>query len=91
MQQELDTLKKELDETRKAVGFIIHLLDKMNATIEDGFENVNKRLSELEGKNGMQGVNKQLGDIKGELQKIQKAYPYDDYIKNIDAIQKGEA
>jgi hypothetical protein len=86
MQQEFDTLKKELDETRKAVGVVIHLLDKMNATIEEGFNNVNKRLSDLEGRNGMQGVNMQLVDIKTELQKIQKVYPYEEMIKNMDSI-----
>jgi hypothetical protein len=87
MQQELETIKKELDNTRKAVGVIIHLLNKMNTTVGEGFENVNKRLSELEGKNGMQGVNMQLGEIKNEIDKIQKVYPYEDMIKNMGSVR----
>ena len=86
MQQELETLKKEPESTRKAVGVVIHLLEKINTVVEEGFEKVNTRLSNLEGKNGMQGVNDQLGDIKTELQKIQKAYPYEDLINNMEQI-----
>jgi hypothetical protein len=86
MQQQLELLKTELNSTRKAVGTVIHLLEKINTVVEEGFETVNKRLSNLEGRNGMQGVNEQLGSIKTELQKIQKAYPYDDLIHNMDQI-----
>ncbi len=90
MQQELETIKHDLISTRKAVGTVIHLLEKINTVVEDGFEKVNLRLSNLEGKNGMQGVNEQLGNIKTELQKIQKAYPYEELIQNMDQV-KGEA
>ncbi|MES2479501.1 MAG: hypothetical protein V4561_10460 [Bacteroidota bacterium] len=90
MQQEIDTLKKELESTRKGVGVIIHLLEKINGVMVDGFEKVNTRLANLEGKEGMQGVNDQLGDIKSELQKIQKTYPYEDLFNNMEQI-KGEA
>jgi hypothetical protein len=40
--------------------------------VEDGFEKVNLRLSNLEGKNGMQGVNEQLGSVNLKLQHIIK-------------------
>jgi hypothetical protein len=90
MQAELEHLKKELENTHKTIGVVIHLLEKINTVMEDGFEKVNTRLSNLEGKNGMQGVNEQLGGIKSELQKIQKAYPYEDLINNMEQI-KGQA
>lgn len=86
-----DKYKHELELTKTVLGNIIHLLDRLNNVVEDGFNEVNERLTRLEGKDGMQGVNKQLIDIKGELQKIQKAYPYDDLVNNMNTVQKGEA
>lgn len=87
---DIEIITQKLEETRKTVGALVHVLDKMNTTMEEGFENVNKRLSELEGKNGMQGVNRQLGDIKHELSKIQKVYPYEEMMNNIETV-KGQA
>lgn len=86
MDQDLTLIKKELESTKSTVSAVLHLLERMNDAMTEGFDKVNKRLSELEGKNGMQGVNMQLGDIKTELHKIQKAYPYDDIVRNLDNI-----
>jgi hypothetical protein len=72
MEQALETIKQDLNSTRKAVGTVIHLLEKINTVVEDGFEKVNLRLSNLEGKNGMQGVNEQLGSVNLKLQHIIK-------------------
>ena len=72
MEQALETIKQDLNSTRKAVGTVIHLLEKINTVVEDGFEKVNLRLSNLEGKNGMQGVNEQSGSVNLKLQHIIK-------------------
>jgi archaellum component FlaC len=90
MDQELAQFKKDLEGTRSTVNAVLHLLERMSDAMSEGFDKVNQRLSELEGKNGMQGVNQQLGDIKTELHKIQKAYPYDDIVKNLDHL-RGQA
>jgi hypothetical protein len=81
--QTIEELALKQEATNKTLGAVIHLLEKVNTAVEEGFasvddrlHNINLRLSNLEGQNGMKGVNAQLGDIKGELQKIQKAYPY---------------
>lgn len=90
-----DQDKQEQDfdpaKVKVVLGSIIHLLDRLNKVVEDGFSEVNERLARLEGKDGMQGVTKQLVDIKGELQKIQKAYPYDDLLSNMQTVKQGEA
>jgi len=81
-----------IENSRKAIGSMIVLLERISNAIEEGFAKVNTRLAALEGKDGIQGVNSQLSDIKNELHKIQKAYPYDELFNNIQAIQrKGEA
>lgn len=90
MQPDYEAIKKDAEAAKKAVGIIIHLLEKMNEAMEEGFSKVNDRLANIEGKNGMIGVNKQLGDIKEELQKIQKVYPYNDMFNNMKDIA-GEA
>lgn len=90
MDQDLTLIKKELESTKSTVSAVLHLLERMNDAMTEGFDKVNKRLSELEGKNGMQVVNMQLGDIKTELHKIQKAYPYDDIVRNLDNL-RGQA
>jgi len=86
MQEEFDKIKKEFDSTRKTLGMVLNLLEKMQTAMSDGFNQVNERLSHLEGEKGMQGVTSQLFDIKSELHKIQKAYPYDDLSSNMDTI-----
>jgi hypothetical protein len=91
MEGNYEELKRELENTRNAVGSVLSVLEKMNTAMADGFKKVNERLSVLEGTQGMQGVNAQLGEIKTELHKIQKAYPYEEIFSNIQSIQKGEA
>ena len=90
MNQSFDCLKQEIDATRKALISVFNLLEKINQAVEEGFKNVNHRLFEIEGNNGMIGVNKQLEEIKLELQNIQKIYPYHDQIQNLKDI-RGEA
>lgn len=90
--EDIENLKNRVDDNRRVLGHVLHLLEKMNQTMEDGFANVNERLSKLEGKEGMQGVNSQLSDIKTEIGKIQKAYPYEELFSNLHAVSKnGEA
>jgi archaellum component FlaC len=91
MQQEIDQLKAELEITKKNMGVVIHLLENIRTVVENGFNQVNSRLANLEGKNGMQGVNEQLGGIKSELQKIQMAYPYDDIVSNMNTVSNNKA
>lgn len=90
MNAEYEMIKRELESTKSTVSAVLHLLERMNDAMRSGFDTVNKRLSQLEGKNGMQGVNEQLGDIKSELHKIQKAYPYEDVVRNLEQL-KGQA
>lgn len=86
MESQIENLKKSLETTQSILGTIIHLLDKTNTVMEDGFNKVNERLAALEGKEGMQGVNQQLSEIKGELHKIQQVYPYEDLAINLKQI-----
>jgi hypothetical protein len=90
LQKQIENNTAGIEATRKAVGNIIGILERISSAVDEGFEKVHQRLSILEGKDGMQGVNMQLGDIKNELHKIQKAYPYEDLINNMKSIQ-GEA
>lgn len=86
MESQIENLKKSLETTQSTLGTIIHLLDKTNTVMEDGFNKVNEPLAALEGKEGMQGVNQQLSEIKGELHKIQQVYPYEDLAINLKQI-----
>jgi archaellum component FlaC len=87
---QIDKQSVEIESLKNLTNKILHVLGTMNDAMIDGFEQVNERLVRLEGKEGMQGVNKQLGDIKEELNKIQKAYPYEDLYNNMQKVQ-GEA
>lgn len=71
-QQEYDELNKQAEATNVAVSRMLQVLDKMNAVMVEGFENVNNRLAKLDGKDGMQGVSQQLDDIWSELQTLPK-------------------
>ena len=67
MQQELETIKKELENTRKTVFSVLHLLERMSAAMQEGFDGVNQRLAELESSNGLPGVNENLSCILKKL------------------------
>jgi len=83
-------LSKELEGQRTTLSDVIRLIVNLNNAINEGFNEINNRLSALEGKQGMQGVNTQLNEIKIELHKIQRAYPYEEIYSNLKSIS-GEA
>jgi hypothetical protein len=87
---ELYNLSKELEVLRTTLSDVIRLIVNLNNAINEGFNEINNRLSALEGKQGMQGVNTQLNEIKIELHKIQRAYPYEEIYSNLKSIS-GEA
>ena len=91
LQQQIEKNSASIESSKKAIGSVLDLLEKISNAVDEGFRTINARLAALEGKEGMQGVNAQLGEIKHELHKIQKAYPYDDLFNNIQSIQPGEA
>lgn len=91
LQKQVEKNAIAIDASRKAIGSVIDLLERISSAVDEGFAKVNQRLATLEGKDGMQGVNSRLGEIKNELHKIQKAYPYDELFNNMQAIQQGEA
>lgn len=61
---ELYKLSKELEGQRTTLSDVIRLIVNLNNAINEGFNEINNRLSALEGKQGMQGVNTQLNEKK---------------------------
>lgn len=87
----VDALATKVEQQDNTINALIAVVTKLSNVMEQGFDEVNQRLSRLEGIEGMKGVHTQLGDIKSELKKINSVTRYDDEAGNFDIFKKGEA
>jgi uncharacterized coiled-coil protein SlyX len=92
LQIEVAKLSKELESQHGSLNQFLSVLKNLHSAVNAGFDQVNERLSHLEGKHGMQGVNAQLAEIKQEINKIQITHGYQDLSSNLELLNpKGEA
>lgn len=89
----LKSLSDKIEQHSQNFTKLVNIINKLSNAVDEGFEEVNIRLSRLEGSEGMKGVHSQLGDIKNDLKKINSVTRYEDEAGNFDLFKnkQGEA